>query len=347
MESLRKAAIIQWQHSEVQSPLISSPVPAIVANNIPYGPNANRLQNLSIYLPQTSETLELVGTAIGKSLPHLEEKPDALWHAHIHGGAWRDPQLTSTSIEPTVAHAFSAPNSAKTSIKGIISINYTLTAFPTHPTLPYDPEKGDHDDPAREARHPDHIRDVLHAFQLLRDLGLSDDSYVLSGHSCGACLAAQAVLQPPHHWGFESIPDPPRPAALLIMNGLYDMPDLVHGLGPSHQQLDGVYATLLGNAFGTDESTWPAASPARIDPQRLTARVEEGKAPRLVVIDQSVEDQLVPVNQTEKLQAVLEQVRGVRVVRGHRCVGAHAAPWEEGGMFWEGVQDIVKMLRNG
>ena len=83
----------------------------------------------------------------------------------------------------------------------------------------------------------------------------------------------------------------------------------------------------------------------RFDPEELAVRVQAGKAPRLVVLHQSTEDQLVPVNQTEQLTEDLGQARGLRVVRGHRCTGKHAAPWEEGTMFWESVQDILKLFR--
>jgi kynurenine formamidase len=72
--------------------------------------------------------------------------------------------------------------------------------------------------------------------------------------------------------------------------------------------------------------------------------VRIGKAPRLVVLDQSTEDQLVPMNQLERFRAQLGQVSGLRVVQGNRCTGGHTAPWQEGAMIWESLQDIVKLL---
>lgn len=124
-------------------------------------------------------------------------------------------------------------------------MNYTVSPFPTHPSLPYDAVKEDHSDLAREAVHPDHVRDVLRGLALLRSFGLTDQSYILSGHSCGACLSLQAVLQHPRRYGLEDVDEVPGPAALLGLNGLYDLPALVDGLGASHEHLRGEYETLL------------------------------------------------------------------------------------------------------
>lgn len=62
------------------------------------------------------------------------------------------------------------------------------------------------------------------------------------------------------------------------------------------------------------------------------------------MIDQSAEDQSVPTNQVHKLEARLNGIAGLCVVRGARCEGRHAAPWEEGYMIWNNVQDILKHL---
>lgn len=335
---------VEWRLAEVESPHLADPVSVVAAKGIPYIANANRLQNLSIYLPKTPETSSLIGTP-AEALPNSDSK-SALprYYVHIHGGAWRDPQLTSTSIEPTVAHAFSA-NDTSAPITSVVSINYTVSQFPTHPTLPYDPIKDNHSDLAREAIHPQHVSDVLHGFALLRSYGLTDRSYVLSGHSCGACLAFQTVLMPPQHYGLGYLPDAPCPAVLLGLNGLYDLPELVNGLGASHEHLRDDYEMFLSNAFGTDKGRWPAASPARFDPAEISKRVREGKAPRLVVLDQSIEDQLVPMNQKERFEARLNKVGGLRVVEGHRCTGKHAAPWEQGVMIWRSLQDAFRLLQ--
>lgn len=318
----------------------------LVARDVPYLPAGNRLQNLTLYLPQTPENAALVDTPV-RSLP-AAKAGSALpcFLVHIHGGAWRAPQLSATSIEPTVAHSFSAPVEASP-IAAIASLNYTLTQFPTHPDQPYNARKAAHADPAREAVHPQHVHDVLRGLALLRTLGLSDNSYLLSGHSCGACLALQAVLLAPQHYGLANVPDAPCPAALLGLNGLYDLPALVDGLDADHRLLRDDYTMMLTNAFGPDPNTWPAASPARFEPATIGERVRAGQAPRLVVLDQSADDQLVPMNQLEHLAANLRRVAGLQVVRGHRAVGPHAAPWHQGDIFWHSVQDVLASLRDG
>lgn len=339
-----------WQLTEVSSPHLPHPVPVIAARDIPYRTGANRFQNLTIYLPHTRETAAFVG-ATADSLPDQESQtpagtgsPLARYLVHVHGGAWRDPQLSSTSIEPAVAHAFTAPDGPGP-ITAIAALNYSLSQFPTHPTLPYDAVTAGPADPAREATHPQHVSDVLSGLALLRSFGLTDDSYILSGHSCGACLTFQAVLQPPRYYHLADVSATPRPAAVLGLNGLYDLPELVTGLDPSHEHLRAEYDMLLSYAFGSDKRSWPAASPTRFDPADIADRVREGTAPRLVVLDQSADDQLVPMNQKDRLKANLTQVDGLRVVEGHRCTGKHAAPWEQGHALWDSVLDVHALLR--
>ena len=344
MRMQQDAKQVKWQLAEVISPHLDHPVSVVAAKDIPYFPDANRFQNLSIYLSKTPETSSLIGTP-ANSLPNPNTQSSSpRYHVHIHGGAWRDPKLTSDSIEPTVAHIFCATDGSAPII-AVASLNYTVSQFPTSPTLPYDAIKDQHSDPSREAIHPQHVSDVLHGFALLRSFGLTDQSYILSGHSCGASLLFQAILQSPQHYALKNLPDAPCPVALLGLNGLYDFPDLVNQLGESHEHLRDEYENLLTNAFGADEGKWPAASPARFDPAEISVRVRENKAPRFVVLDESTEDQLVPMNQREKLEATLRKASGLRVIEGHRCTGKHAAPWEQGIMIWESLRDIFRLLQ--
>ncbi|KAJ3459878.1 hypothetical protein MRS44_015951 [Fusarium solani] len=190
----------KWQLVEVSSPHLLNPVSVCVAKNIPYASNPNRFQNVTVYAPRFIKSLVGIGEAI-TTLPSISSASKGpRWLVHIHGGAWRDPYLDSSSIEAAVAHAFPSDDS-DVPISAIVSINYTLSPFPTHPTIPYDPKKGDQQDASRGARYPGHIKDVLQAFTLLRSLALQDDSYLLSGHSAGACPVFQAVLFDPQYWG--------------------------------------------------------------------------------------------------------------------------------------------------
>jgi kynurenine formamidase len=214
-----------------------------------------------------------------------------------------------------------------------------------NPPVPYDAIKDNHTDLAREAVHPQHVSDILHGLALLGSLGLSSGSYIFSGHSAGACLAFQAVLQPPWHYGLGYLREPSCPAALLGLNGLYDLPALVtaDGLGASHAHLRDDYEEMLTTALGADQDDWPDASPASFG-QGIAGRIRDGNAPRLVVLDQSVDDQLVPMNQKERMAAALANVDGLRVAQGDRLTGKHAAPWEEGTMIYQSVLDTLQLL---
>ncbi|MEV0403735.1 hypothetical protein [Actinoallomurus sp. NPDC050550] len=347
----------RWQPAEVTSPRLGRPVPVIAARDIPYIRSANRFQNLSIYLPRTPETAGFIDTPV-TSLPGADF-PARLprYLVHIHGGAWRDPRLTSASIEPAVAHAFSGgvlAGEEQAPVTAIASLNYTVSQFDypappfmADPPVPYDAIRDGHADPAREAVHPQHVGDVLHGLAVLGSLGLTSGSYILSGHSCGACLAFQAILQPPRHYGLGHLPEPPCPGALLGLSGLYDLPALatLDGLGASHAHLRDDYELFLSRAFGTDQGTWPDVSPARFDPAVIAGRIREGNAPRLAVLDQSTEDQLVPMNQKDRLTAALANVAGLRVAQGRRLTGRHAAPWEEGIMIYQSLLDTLRLLR--
>jgi kynurenine formamidase len=332
-----------WQALHVSSPLLPELVPVIAALDVPYAAQENRLQSLHLYLPHTPENARLVGTPV-QSLPgKAAASTRPRYYVHIHGGAWRDPQLSATSIEPTVAYAF-AKRQASSPITAIASLNYTLTQFPTHPTLPYATGQAGSANPTREAVHPQHVHDALRGLALLRALGMTDGSYLLSGHSCGACIALEAILQSPQHYGLRDVADAPCPAALLGVNGLYDLPALVDKLGGSHEHLRPDYLSMLTNVFGPDQTTWLAASPAGFAPATIQERLGAGLAPRLVVLDQSPADQLVPPNQLGYLEATLRQVTGLRVVQGHRAQGLHAAPWHRGDLLWASVQDVIDLL---
>jgi kynurenine formamidase len=166
---------VEWQLAEVTSPHLAHPVSVVAAKDLPYLPNANRFQNLSIYLPETQKR------------PALSA-------------------LRPVSFRPPTPFAATDP---ATPIIAVASLNYTLSPFPAHPALGYDAVQDNHSDPAREATHPEHLSDVLRGLALLRSFGLTDQSYILSGHSCGACIAFQAILQAPRHYGLVNLPDTP------------------------------------------------------------------------------------------------------------------------------------------
>src|SRR5262245_8678410 len=135
--SVRQDGTARWQLSEVASPHLAQSVSVIAAKSIPYVRGGNRLQNLNLYLPRTSEMSSLVGLPV-TSLPN-SGAPSGIprYLVYVHGGAWRDPHLDAGSIEAVVAHAFSAFDELSPII-AIASLNYSLSQYPTHPSAPYD-----------------------------------------------------------------------------------------------------------------------------------------------------------------------------------------------------------------
>ena len=170
--------------------------------------------------------------------------------------------------------------------------------------------------------------------------GLRDGEYVLVGHSCGATLAFQAALVSASTWGAN---EPPRPAAIVGLNGLYDLPLLLRG--PStHAHLEDICASFLNLAFGEDEGAWEAASPAKFTGEEVRKRGEQGRLPQLMVLDQSEADQLVPLAQTEAMEVSATGWNKMRVVRGSRMKGLHDEAWESGVMILEILEDVIKLL---
>ena len=334
-----------WERTSVTSPGRESPIPVVVARHVPYVADANRMQTLTIYLPATSENEGLIGQAVD-TLPGVATKGSApRYQVHVHGGAWRDPMLDARSIESAAAYAFDTAHGA-VPLLAIASLDYTLTQFPNHPSVPYDAERDGHSDPAREAVHPDHVHDVYRGLKLLGSLGLKDGDFLLTGHSVGGAILFQACLEAPSYWGLEEADDAPVPAAAVGLNGLYDLPALVYGLGPSHEINAHDYRAMLNNAYGADEQIWHRSSPAHLNAGRLAERVAAGRAPRLVWIDQSPDDQLVPVNQRDRLATNLGKVEGLRLVVAERLTGRHAEPWQKGEMIWLSVKDVLEALRS-
>lgn len=186
----------------------------------------NGRQIVNIYLPENPATLELVGRPVDQLPPSSSPRKLPRIQVHIHGGAWRDPNLRPPSIEAAVAHAFIDTDFI---ISAIVGIDYSLSSFPANPASPHDS--------SRQAQFPDHVKDIFAALDLLRTLGLSGGSSILTGHSAGACLAFQTMLPIPSQLRFENMPSPPVPAAILGMNGLYDLPNLVTDLPASHAHL--------------------------------------------------------------------------------------------------------------
>lgn len=193
--------------------------------------------------------------------------------SYIHGGAWRDPLIDSTSFKRTVDILSTAEND----IVGFASINYRLSSYGNHATKPSSPV-----DPSRNAEHPDHLNDITRALVFLEKTYMINDRYLIVGHSCGATLAFQI----PEKDGQEKVP---QPFCIIGSEGIYDLPSLVevHKDSPFYRQ-------FVVAAFGNDKNAWIEASPCTARAPAIWAKTNA------LIISHSDDDELV-----EKQQALM------------------------------------------
>lgn len=120
----------------------------------------------------------------------------------------------------------------------------------------------------------------------------------------------QSLLWPDPHRKVQG-PRPPvisidRPKAIVGLNGLYDLVALVHKPGPKHAALSDAYADFIEEAFGSEDSgSWADVSPACMGLSWPEAR--------LVILAQSKEDSLVPMDQTDRMMQELQYA----IPKGH------------------------------
>lgn len=264
--------------------------------------------------------------------------PSQLWLVYIHGGAWLDPEILASSFNATQALLLQDASNTLSHIAGIASLDYRLSPAASHPRLPSHPE-----DPARNARHPDHINDILTALLYLQHTYSFEDRYLLIGHSCGATLALQVAMK--RFWGaqYEAIEalemNVVPPFAVLGVEGLYHLPALVQ-----YHAREPAYRDFVVNAFGTEEGVWQAVSPACGDWGESVW--DEG---RLVVLAQSKGDELVEWEQTLLMvERMKEQGWSTESARRRVKVleveGKHDQVWQEGHELARAIGIVVKEL---
>ncbi|KAJ5562051.1 hypothetical protein N7535_003486 [Penicillium sp. DV-2018c] len=293
----------------------------------------------------------------------LAPRKDGYWVIYIHGGAWRDPTVTASSFNTTE----SILRHADLPISGFASISYRLSAHPNHPQDPGNTAPND----LRDAKHPDHIRDVEAALAFLQKTHGFGARYILVGHSCGATLAFQAVMgaisehreqafaggaeNSGSNTGAESGPLPlpltAQPIAIVGVAGIYDL----RRLRDSHRDIS-AYQEFLEGAFGTDEMVWDGVSPAQMVG---SCGIEGGwKSGRLAVLAHSRDDELVDESQIEVMKEALghwEQKEAQipvqnlphrdRRVRVLSISGAHDEAWEKGDQLARTVKFAFKQLQ--
>ncbi|KAJ5620349.1 hypothetical protein N7510_004333 [Penicillium lagena] len=279
-------------------------------------------------------------------------RQDGYWVIYIHGGAWRDPLVTSGAFDATESLLRKTPDLP---IAGYASISYRLSAHPNHPQDPQSTPSAEF----RDAKHPDHISDVEAALTFLQTTYGFGSRYILVGHSCGATLAFQTVMgavaghreqsftagaydpSTGAETVFSSLGSlPPRltahPTAIVGVAGIYDL----RKLRDTHREIS-AYREFIEGAFGKDEKLWDAVSPA----QMVGSHGVEGgwKLGTLAVLAHSRDDELVDEAQMDSMRAALRgweeadaqvSVEGRAFQRRRVCSlplrGAHDEIWGNG-----------------
>lgn len=175
-------------------------------------------------------------------------------YRYIHGGAWRDPTILADSFKYTEA-VLRQHSLVQAHVAAFASIDYRLSP---HPDFPQDP-KDTPESQLRAAKHPDHLHDVQTALRFLQDKYAFGEKYILIGHSCGATLALQTVMNRVNRSETPSATTIPKPIAIVGVCGIYDL----RLLRDDFKQYESVGAFIKG-AFGADEEIWDRVSPARV-----------------------------------------------------------------------------------
>ncbi|KAJ9502408.1 Kynurenine formamidase [Exophiala xenobiotica] len=185
-------------HSSTR-PKISDDLLAKNVTRHQYGQD-NILQSYDLYIPEPTLKAE----------PESEPESPGYWILYIHGGYFRDPNVTSSSFLPALSRIVAANTNTNTNtneveeegkkenngididdISGYASINYRLSPHPQK--SPQNP----HTTPAyelRNAKWPDHLHDVLAGIAHLQQKYAFGERYLLVGHSVGATMALLSTL---------------------------------------------------------------------------------------------------------------------------------------------------------
>jgi kynurenine formamidase len=267
----------------------------------------------------------------------------------IHGGAWRDPLIDRKSFNAALDMLLK--DDQPHNVAGFVSVDYRLSPYPSHPTLPSSPS-----DQSRNVQHPEHLNDILSALfflganaskevdlkergsvQLPDMWSIMEGRYILCGHSCGATLAMQATA-------LLSLGGPGMrpPVALLCMEGIYDLSALVA------RHTHPAYREFVASAFGEDKRKWVTAS-------QLCCSLHEWQGNVLLV--HSINDELVDMQQTDSMVEKLV-VQGFTKSATRSAVGnegrqvskmiidcMHDEVWEKGKELAEAIRAVTDRKR--
>ncbi|KAL4930167.1 arylformamidase [Aspergillus undulatus] len=285
-------------------------------------------------------------TATAKNAENGDDVDDdkhGYWVILIHGGAWRDPTQTSSNyLTPALSILSSASPPPVQQISGLASISYRLSPHPSHPQDPSALPSS-----LRAAKHPDHLADVQSALAFLQKKYGFGGRYVLVGHSCGATVAFQTVMDSLKNKGTgEGEIKYELPLGILGMAGIYDL----RRLRDSHRDIS-AYEELIAGAFGDDEEVWDAASPGVV---QGAEGVEGWKDGRAVVLAHSRDDELCDTAQSENMKVFLEGWKGkgkagegkAREVQFLPIEGQHDEAWMKGEELARAILVTIQKLRD-
>lgn len=243
------------------------------------------------YVSETPHELQTV------DIYRPSETSTAQWIIFIHGGAWRDPKMTSSAAHMLFTHLLSSPLLTDANAA---SVNYRLSPHSSYPDLASN----------NSAKHPDHLEDVMTALRYLHRVYLMNE-YILVGHSAGATLAFQVLSRLQDD---RSVNGLALPSAIFGVEGIYGLTSLVDEYPD--------YAAFIEAAFGEGRNdAWEGASPSV---QGL--RGYKG----MVVLAQSDEDELLSWRQTEEMKQRCEETLGVGgEIRVIKLIGSHNGVLEE------------------
>ena len=257
-----------------------------------------------------------------------EDAPEqGYWIIYIHGGYFRDPNVTSTSFLPALS--LLASSSVANEIVGYASLNYRLSKHERYP-------QDETNTPTYELRNAlwlDHFNDVRAAIAHLQRKYSFGSNYLLVGHSVGATMALLYTLGALTPSEVE-IP-PPRivpPTAVLGVSGIYDIEAL-------HKSFPG-YIDITSNAIPKPQDH-VTASPARRPISEFWTKT--------IILAHSHDDGLVDWQQVDLMREIFEQkpqeggtVKSVRVVEIH---GKHNEIWEKGTELATAISEALTEIR--
>lgn len=209
------------------------------------------------------------------------------------------------------------------------SIDYRLSAYPNSPQDPTKTLKSQ----LRDALHPDHLNDVQAALTFLQEKYAFKDQYILVGHSCGAMLSFQLVMNKVQ--GANPLPVAfAQPRAVAGVCGIYDL-RLLH----SDYQHVPIYEEIIKGAFGADKELWDRVSPGRVtNPDGVAAGWQAGQ---LAVLASSTGDSLINQPQADAMRQALEQWKGLSKAR--EVVGLYDIR-EEHDDVWKKGEELANVI---